>query len=36
MPQNQGSGIVESPFGLHLHANDPDGIAIELVVATHG
>lgn len=27
------SGIVESPFGLHLHAKDPDGIAIEFFVA---
>ena len=26
------SGIVESPHGLHLHAKDPDGIAIELFV----
>jgi glyoxylase I family protein len=25
----ESSGIVESPFGLHLHAKDPDGIAIE-------
>ncbi len=30
------SGIVESPFGLHLHANDPDGIAIEFFVAAQG
>jgi catechol-2,3-dioxygenase len=27
------SGIVEGPFGLHLHAKDPDGIAIEFFVA---
>ena len=30
------SGIVESPFGLHLHAKDPDGIAIEFFVAAQG
>lgn len=29
----ESSGIVESPFGLHLHAKDPDGIAIEFFVA---
>ncbi len=28
------SGIVESPFGLHLHVKDPDGIALEFFVAT--
>ena len=27
------AGIVESPFGLHLHAKDPDGIPIEFFVA---
>ena len=26
------SGIQESPFGLHLNFNDPDGIALELFV----
>ena len=30
------SGIVESPFGLHLHAKDPDGIAIEIFMAAQG
>ena len=25
----ESSGIVESPFGLHLHVKDPDGIAVE-------
>lgn len=29
----ESSGIIESPFGLHLHAKDPDGIAIEFFVA---
>ena len=32
----ESSGIVESPFGLHLHANDPDGIAIEFFAAAQG
>ena len=32
----ESSGIVESPFGLHLHAADPDGTAIELFVAAQG
>ena len=27
------SGIVESPFGLHLNAKDPDRIALEFFVA---
>jgi glyoxylase I family protein len=29
----ENSGIVESPFGLHLQTKDPDGIAIEFFVA---
>ena len=29
----ESSGIVESPFGLHLHVKDPDQIAIEFFVA---
>jgi hypothetical protein len=29
----EGSGIVESPFGLHPHIKDPDGIAIEFFAA---
>ena len=29
----EGSTIVESPHGLHLHAKDPDGIAIEFFAA---
>ena len=28
----QSSDIAESPFGLHLHVKDPDGIAIEFFV----
>ena len=27
----ENSGIVESPFGLHINVKDPDGIAIEFV-----
>ena len=30
------SATVESPFGLHLHLKDPDGIAIELFAAAQG
>lgn len=29
----ENSGIVESPFGLHLNAKDPDRIALEFFVA---
>ena len=29
----ENSGIVESPYGLHVNAKDPDGIAIEFFAA---
>jgi glyoxylase I family protein len=32
----ESSAIVESPFGLHLHVKDPDGIAIEFFAAAQG
>lgn len=32
----ENSGIVESPYGLHLQVKDPDQIAIELFVPAQG
>lgn len=32
----ESSGIGESPFGLHLQAKDPGGIAIDFFVAAQG